>query len=312
MRKQEEILICGGSGSLGNALVRLLKKKYDPHGIRIYSRGEYLQWQMARALSDEGINDNIAFLIGDIRDKERLNLAMKNVDVVINCAALKHVPAAEFNPFEACKTNIEGAQNIIECAIQNNVHKVMHISTDKAIEPINLYGMTKGVAEKMFIHGNSYTGGRAPRMSCCRYGNVIASRGSVIELFREQAKNGVVNITDERMTRFWITLDQVAQFIVDNVKAMKGQEIFIPKMPSMNIMDLKAVVAPDADIKIIGIRQGEKLHEKMISNHETIYLKEEKNHYVLDYKTKGAGSDWEYASNTNEWKLSKKELKEMI
>lgn len=308
----KEILIIGGTGSLGSTLLRKIKTWRHPKGIRIYSRDEYKQWKLATELTEEGLIDEVAFLVGDVRDKERLEMAMTNADIVINCAALKHVPSCEYNPFEAVKTNIIGSENVINCAIANGVEKVMHISTDKCVLPINLYGATKTVAEKLFIHGNVYTGGRKPFMSCCRYGNVIASRGSVVELFKQQAKNGKVFITDPLMTRFWITLDDVAEFIIDRIEEMNGEEIFIPKMPSMNIMDLKEAVAPDADVTVIGIRKGEKLHECLVSQYETIYLQDRGDYFTLDHKTRVPEKDWEYTSDKNDWQLTVQELKEVI
>ncbi len=309
MIKDKEILILGGTGSLSKALIKLLLQKYKTRGIRIYSRDEYKQWQFRNELKSQGYNKGYAFLIGDIRDKERLNMAMRNVDTVINCAAMKQVPACEYNPFEAVKTNIIGSKNIIECAIGNKVSKVMHISTDKAVDPVNLYGNTKAVAESLFINGNIYTGGRDTIMSCCRYGNVIGSRGSVVELFKQQREKGLVYITDERMTRFWITLDQVADFIIRSIQDMQGEEIFIPKMPSMSIMNLKETIAPDCKHEIIGIRKGEKLHETLIAEHETIYMDEQKDRFVLDFKDRKKSKEWSYASDNNEWQLTIEELR---
>lgn len=280
--KNKEILITGGTGSLGKVITKKLLE-LDVKGIRVYSRCEYKQWQMKKEFG----TDKISYLIGDVRDEKRLSLAMKGVDIVINTAAMKQVPACEENPIEAIKTNVDGAINVIYAAIENNVKKVMHISTDKAVYPINLYGMTKGCTEKLFINANTYSP-HGTIFSCCRYGNVIGSRGSVIPLFRKQAKTGVLKITDYEMTRFWINIDKVANFIIKRINSMDGQEIFVPVMPSAKIIDLASVIGPDCKIETIGIRDGEKMHEVLLTNEESsfteVICKDQDSYYKITTK----------------------------
>jgi UDP-N-acetylglucosamine 4,6-dehydratase len=263
------VLITGGTGSFGKMFTSLLLKEWNPDSVRIYSRGELLQWEMQQKIQDE----RLRFFIGDVRDKDRLYRAMNDVDIVVHAAALKQVPAAEYNPIEAVKTNIDGASNVINASIDNGVEKVMALSTDKAVHPVNLYGATKMVAEKLFVQGNTYAGGRNTRFACTRYGNVVGSRGSIIPLFLEQRKQGRVTITDERMTRFWLTLEQGARFVAHCIETMKGGEIFVPKIPSMRITDLAKVIAPDCNVEIIGIRPGEKLHEVLLTEDEARHSK---------------------------------------
>lgn len=310
--KDKEILITGGTGSLGKTITKLLLSKYKPHGIRIFSRDELKQWEFRNLLSYEGYEDGIAWLIGDVRDKNRLDRAMNGVDIVFNTAAMKQVPACEYNPMEAIKTNIHGAENIVDCAIDNKVSTVMHISTDKAIYPINLYGATKAVAEKLFLNANNYTGGHGTKFSVCRYGNVIGSRGSIVPLFIEQSRTGCITITDERMTRFWITLEDVAQFIINACMITKGNEIFVPKMPSIKITDLVKAIDTDCKTKIIGIRKGEKLHECLITEEESIYRFEGIDFYIIypDNKVK-LSEPFIYTSDKNTF-LSIEEIKKRI
>jgi len=308
------ILLTGGTGSFGNKFTEMILK-YDPKSLRIYSRGEYNQYIM-----DQKFNDNkIRFLIGDVRDRERLYRAMNCVDIVVHAAALKQVPACEYNPIEAVKTNVDGAINIIDAAIDNSVEKVLAISTDKSVHPVNLYGATKMVAEKLFIQGNTYTGTRKTRFSCVRYGNVIGSRGSVIPLFYEQKKNGVLTITDEKMTRFWLTLEQGVNFVINSIERMLGGEIFVPKIPSMRMMDLAEAIAPEAKKEIIGIRPGEKLHEIMITEDEARHTKEFFDYFVIepefpfwDEKNhvdgKSLPDGYRYSSDINDRWLTKEEL----
>jgi len=231
-------------------------------------------------------DERLRFFIGDVRDKDRLYRAMNDVDIVVHAAALKQVPAAEYNPMEAVKTNIDGAANIINASIDNSVEKVMALSTDKAVHPVNLYGATKMVAEKLFMQGNAYAGGRNTRFACTRYGNVVGSRGSIIPLFLEQRKQGRVTITDERMTRFWLTLDQGAQFVAQCIETMKGGEIFVPRIPSMRITDLAKVMAPDCEVEIIGIRPGEKLHEVLLTEDEARHSKDMGDYFVIEPELK--------------------------
>lgn len=307
-----EILITGGTGSLGKAITKKLIENYKPRGIRIYSRDEFKQWVMQNELKKKGYDKNIDFLIGDVRDKDRLSRAMNRVNLVFNAAAMKQVPACENNPIEAVNTNINGARNIIDTAIDNKVGIVMHISTDKAVYPINLYGATKTVAEKLFLHSNNYTGGHNTIFSVCRYGNVIGSRGSIVPLFLEQAKNGRITITDKRMSRFWITLDTVADFIIQAAMTTDGNEIFIPRMSSVMISDVISVLAPGIPIDEIGIRKGEKLHECLITSEESEYAKIYDNMWIINKNIKEEMCDrWSYTSDNNIF-LKESEIRELI
>jgi UDP-N-acetylglucosamine 4,6-dehydratase len=240
-------------------------RRFHPSKIIIFSRDELKQHEMRISGFDD---PSLRYFIGDVRDIDRLRRAMDGVDVVIHAAALKQVPSCEYNPFEAVKTNILGAQNVIDAAIDSRVAKVLALSTDKAVNPVNLYGATKLCAEKIFIQGNAYSRPQKTRFSCVRYGNVIGSRGSVIPVFLEQKKSGKITITDERMTRFWITLEQSVEFVISTLSHMQGGEIFVPKIPSMRIMDLARAIAPECEVEIIGIRPGEKLHEALITEEE--------------------------------------------
>ena len=262
--KGKNILITGGTGSFGKKCVEALIKKGPPDRLVVFSRDELKQYEMGQQINHPAIR----FFIGDVRDKERLYRAMDRVDVVIHAAALKQVPACEYNPFEAVKTNIMGAVNVIDAAIDRGVQRVVALSTDKAVSPINLYGATKLCAEKLFVQGNIYSGYNPTIFSCVRYGNVVASRGSVVPLFIHQKSTGVITITDTRMTRFWITLEQGVEFVIRSLQNMQGGEIFVPKIPSMNVTDLAEALAPGCDIKISGIRPGEKIHELLISPDE--------------------------------------------
>jgi len=261
------ILITGGTGSFGQAFTRILLDEYKPAKIIIYSRDELKQHDMQR--TDGFDHKSVRYFVGDVRDKDRLLRAMHDVDIVVHAAAMKQVPACEYNPIEAIKTNIDGGRNIIECAIDAGVERVIALSTDKAVSPVNLYGATKLVAEKLFVQGNSYAGGQQTRFSCTRYGNVVGSRGSVVPLFKKQRVSGTVTITDDRMTRFWLTLEQGARFVIKCLERMEGGEVFVPKIPSMRVTDLAKALAPDCEIKMIGIRPGEKLHEAMVSRDES-------------------------------------------
>lgn len=252
--KNKVILLTGGTGSFGNKFTEIVLKEHNPKVIRIFSRGEKKQLDMKNKFND----DRLRFFIGDVRDAGRLHRAMADADIVVHAAALKQVPACEYNPIEAVRTNVDGAINVIDTAIDNRVDRVMAISTDKAVHPVNLYGATKMTAEKLFIQGNSYSGDIGTKFSCVRYGNVIGSRGSVIPLFLEQKKKGVITITDETMTRFWITPEQGVKFVIDCISRMKGGEIFIPKISSMKIMDLAEAIAPDAKKRLLGFDQEKK------------------------------------------------------
>ena len=317
--ENKTILVTGGSGSFGRIFSEILLEEYKPKSIRIYSRGELLQVQMEQEFNHE----RLRFFIGDVRDEKRLNRAMSGADIVVHAAALKHVPACEYNPLEAVKTNIEGTANVINSAIDNEVEKVMLISTDKAVHPVNLYGATKMVAEKLTIQGNSYTGGKNTRFSCVRYGNVIGSRGSVIPVFKEQMKSGVITITDERMSRFWITLDQGVRFVIRCIEQMEGGEIFVPKIPSMKLTDLADAIAPHIKKQHVGIRPGEKLHEVLLTEDEARHTKEYDTHFMIEPELKfwektdrNGGRElpegFRYASDTNTVWLSIDDLKKMI
>lgn len=313
------ILITGGTGSFGKMFTSLLLKEWNPDSVRIYSRGELLQWEMQQKNQDE----RLRFLIGDVRDKDRLYRAMNDVDIVVHAAALKQVPTAEYNPIEAVKTNIDGAANVINASIDNGVERVMALSTDKAVHPVNLYGATKMVAEKLFVQGNAYAGGRKTRFACTRYGNVVGSRGSIVPLFLEQRKQGRVTITDERMTRFWLTLEQGARFVARCIETMKGGEIFVPKIPSMRITDLARVIAPDCEVEIIGIRPGEKLHEVLLTEDEARHSKDMGDYFVIEpelrfwqkndgHEGKPLPEGFRYSSENNTAWLDADELISMI
>ena len=313
-------LITGGTGSFGNEFVEIALKEFKPKVIRIYSRDELKQLNMKNKFNDD---ERLRFFLGDVRDKNRLLRAMEDVDIVIHSAALKQVPACEYNPIEAVRTNIEGAINIIDSAIEAGVEKVMALSTDKSVHPVNLYGATKLVAEKLFIQGNAYTGKKKTKFSCVRYGNVIGSRGSIIPIFFEQKKNGIITITDERMTRFWIALERGVRFVVNCIEKMRGGEVFVPKIPSMRIIDLADAVAPKCKREIIGIRPGEKLDEILITEQEARYTKEFKDYFIIEpnfpfwdmknyINAKPLKDDFKYTSDNNNWWLTKEELKKMI
>lgn len=260
----KNILVTGGTGSFGNKFAEIVLRDFTPNKLIIFSRDELKQHEMRQRFPDHS-GSPVRYFIGDVRSRERLERAFQGVDIVVHAAALKQVPACEYNPFEAIQTNVIGGKNVIDAALDKKVSKVMFISTDKAVNPINLYGATKLCAEKMAIQANAYATQSGTRVSACRYGNVVGSRGSVIPVFTKQRKTGRITITDDRMTRFWLTLEQGVKFVIDSIERMVGGEIFIPKIPSMNIMDLAKAIAPDCDIDTIGIRPGEKLHEALIS-----------------------------------------------
>jgi UDP-N-acetylglucosamine 4,6-dehydratase len=259
------VLITGGTGSFGKKFTEIMLHDYHPKKLIIFSRDELKQHEMRMS----GFDDlSLRYFIGDVRDGDRLRRSMGGVDIVIHSAALKQVPACEYNPIEAVMTNVLGARNVIDAALDMSVSKVLALSTDKAVNPINLYGATKLVAEKLFVQANAYSGTGPTRFSCVRYGNVVGSRGSVIPLFLKQRDNGCITVTDSRMTRFWITLEQGVLFVLRCIEQMHGGEVFVPKIPSMNIMDLAKAIAPNCQVEQIGIRPGEKLHELLISEDE--------------------------------------------
>lgn len=263
--KNQVVLVTGGTGSFGKKFIKILQEEKQPKKIIVFSRDELKQHEMQVG----GYNqENLRYFIGDIRDRERLVRALHGVDIVVHAAALKQVPACEYNPMEAIKTNIMGTANVVEAALDAGVKKVLTVSTDKAVSPANLYGATKLAAEKLTIQSNAYAGGSATRFACVRYGNVVGSRGSVVPLFLKQRSQGTVTITDDRMTRFWLSLEQGVRFVIQCIEEMEGGEVFIPKIPSTKVTDLAKAIAPDAKLNIIGIRPGEKLHEVLISEDE--------------------------------------------
>ncbi len=305
------VLVTGGSGSFGKKFINIMLQEYHPAKIIVFSRDELKQHEMRVAGYDD---PTLRYFIGDIRDKERCKRAFDGADLVIHAAALKQVPACEYNPMEAIKTNILGSSNVIDAAIDAGVSRVVALSTDKAVNPVNLYGATKLAAEKLFVQSNAYAGGRAVRFSCVRYGNVVGSRGSVVPVFLKQRESGKVTVTDDRMTRFWISLDQGARFVIRAAENMFGGEVFVPKIPSMKVIDLAKAMAPKAKVEIIGIRPGEKLHEVLISDDEARQTVELDDMFVVQpAESLWFGRDWEakgkslpdgfrYASDNNtEW-----------
>lgn len=272
------ILITGGTGSFGHCFIRQTLARYSPKKIIVYSRDEMKQWEMAKTLKND---PRIRFFVGDVRDRNRLYRAMDGVDFVVHAAAMKIVPVAEYNPFECIRTNIDGAMNVIDAAIDRKVRRVVALSTDKASSPANLYGATKLASDKLFVSGNSYSGGKGTMFSVVRYGNVMGSRGSVIPFFLEQKEKGVLPITDERMTRFMITLEQGVETVWNAFGDMHGGEIYVRKIPSMTISDIARAVAPNARHEIIGIRPGEKLHEQMISPEDSYNTYEYADYYKI-------------------------------
>jgi UDP-N-acetylglucosamine 4,6-dehydratase len=315
------VLITGGTGSFGKKFARKMLE-YDVRKVIILSRDELKQYEMSQEFTDP----RMRFFIGDVRDQERLNRAFDGVDIVVHAAALKHVTACEYNPFEAVRTNILGAQNVIDAAINRGVKRVIALSTDKAANPINLYGATKLASDKLFIAANSYVGDVPTRFSVVRYGNVVGSRGSVIPFFHKLRNTGQLPITDERMTRFWITLDQGVQFVQDCLGRMKGGEIFVPKIPSVKIVDLARVIAPNCKMEFVGIRPGEKLHEAMITEDDArktvefdsyfvikpeypVWLDEHESHF---YGGIPLHERFSYSSHTNSHWLSDDEIRQYL
>lgn len=278
MFDNSSICITGGTGSFGKKFIPMTLANYNPKRIIIYSRDEMKQWEMAQSFSGD---KRVIFMVGDVRDKERLSRALDGVDYVVHAAATKIVPIAEYNPFECIKTNINGAMNLIDCSIERGVKRVVALSTDKASNPINLYGATKLAADKLFIAGNSYASIYETRFSVVRYGNVMGSRGSVIPFFRQQSITGVIPITDPRMTRFMITLEQGVKLVWHAFEDMSGGEIYVKKIPSMSILDIANAIAPDAEKKIVGIRPGEKIHEQMIGLEDAPYTFAYAEHYKI-------------------------------
>ena len=327
MFQNKSILITGGTGSFGKQCVETLLNHHQPKKIIVYSRDELKQYEMAQKF-DSPI---MRYFIGDVRDEQRLGMAMREVDYVIHAAALKHIPVAEYNPMECIKTNINGADNVINVALEQGVDKVIALSTDKAVNPINLYGATKLAADKLFVAANNLAGDRKTRFSVVRYGNVLGSRGSVVPFFQKLIQEGAteIPITDPRMTRFWITLNQGIDFVLKNFTRMQGGEIFVPKIPSMKMTDMAEALAPGVPHKIVGIRPGEKLHEVMCPVESSHLTLEFDDHYVikptieysysLDYTTNALGEegipvapDFVYSSDVNQEWLTNSQLWEIL
>jgi UDP-N-acetylglucosamine 4,6-dehydratase len=320
--QESAVLITGGTGSFGKKFVDIMLREYRPRKLIIFSRDELKQHEMQ---TGGGCNHpSLRYFLGDVRDVDRLRRAFHGVDVVVHAAALKQVPACEYNPFEAVMTNIMGARNIIEAALDAGVKKVLALSTDKAVNPVNLYGATKLAAEKLFTQGNVYSGADPTRFSCTRYGNVVGSRGSVVPLFLQQRECGRITITDPRMTRFWLTLEQGVRFVIHCAERMYGGEVFVPKIPSTNIMDLAELIAPGCRVDSIGIRPGEKLHEVLVSEDEARNAVELEDMYVVKplnvwehpprYLEEGNAllDGFRYASDNNPSKLRGERLRQLI
>ena len=287
------MLVTGGTGSFGRRFIKTILDKHAPRRVVVFSRDELKQYEFRQEIGDD---PRVRFFIGDVRDRERLSRAFDGVDIAVHAAALKQVPAAEYNPFEAIKTNVNGAQNVIDAAVDREVERVIALSTDKASSPINLYGATKLVSDKLFVAANAYAGAHQTRFSVVRYGNVIGSRGSVVPYFQRLAPTGVIPITDERMTRFWITLDQGVEFVIRMIAAMRGGELFVPRIPSMRLIDLALAVAPSARIEIVGIRPGEKLHEEMIGVDDARRTRDAGDFFVMQPDVEWwSATAWEHA-----------------
>jgi UDP-N-acetylglucosamine 4,6-dehydratase len=314
------ILLTGGTGSFGQAFTRRVISEFPTAIIRVYSRDELKQSEMQERFGDE----QIRFFIGDVRNRQRLQRATKGADIVVHAAAMKQVTACEYNPFEAVQTNILGSQHVVDCAIDAGVEKVVALSTDKAVNPVNLYGATKLCEEKIVVQGNAYAAGSHTRLACVRYGNVVGSRGSVVPVFqRQRAEQGHLTITDERMTRFWLTLDEAVDLVFFALDNMEGGEVFVPRIPSMRVTDLAEAIAPGLPIELIGIRPGEKLHEVLITVDEARHTIRAGSVYVVlpEQVSWAKGSEWQgellpegfvYSSDTNEWWLEPSELEAML
>jgi len=315
------VLVTGGTGSFGKKFVEIMLKEYHPGKLIVFSRDELKQHEMRVSGYD---HPSLRYFIGDVRDLERLRRAMHGVGIAIHAAALKQVPACEYNPMEAIKTNILGSSNVVEAAIDAGVRKVIALSTDKSVNPINLYGATKLAAEKLFVQSNAYAAGTATRFSCVRYGNVVGSRGSVIPIFLKQRQNGKLTITDARMTRFWLTLEQGVRFVIRCTEQMLGGEVFVPKIPSTRIADLARVIAPQAELEVIGIRPGEKLHEVLIHEDEARTTVELDDMFVvMPTAALWFGHEWQelgqplptgfrYGSETNQKWLNDDEIRQLL
>ncbi len=318
--RESAVLVTGGTGSFGKKCIAILLAEYQPRRVIVFSRDELKQHEMRTGGYD---HPSMRYFIGDVRDRDRLRRAMHGVDIVIHAAAMKQVPACEYNPNEAVKTNVEGARNVVDAAIDCGVRKVLGLSTDKAVNPVNLYGATKLCAEKLLVQGNSYSGAQDTRFSCTRYGNVLGSRGSVIPLFRQQRPSGKITVTDRRMTRSWLTLEQGVHFVLDCLEQMHGGEVFVPRIPSMKIMDLAEAICPECEIEVTGVRPGEKLHEVMLSRDEARHSLQVDGKYVIlpeypwwSQERWGEGrpldEGFEYTSDKNDLWVTVDELRRMI
>ena len=317
---QDSILVTGGTGSFGKKFVETMLRDYHPHRLVVFSRDELKQHEMRTSGLD---HPNLRYFIGDVRDADRLKRALSGITVVVHAAALKQVPACEYNPFEAIQTNIMGGRNVIDAALDQGVRRILALSTDKAVNPVNLYGATKLCAEKMFVQANSYAGSQNTRFSCARYGNVVGSRGSVIPIFMEQRQRGRITITDARMTRFWLTLDHGVNFVIRCLEQMHGGEIFVPRIPSMRLVDLAETIAPGCEIEYIGIRPGEKLHETLISEDESRYALSTDEMFVIQpahpwwksenwVRARRVPEGFRYASDSNDQWLTRSELEDLV
>lgn len=317
------VLVTGGTGSFGRRFVQTVLRDFEVSRLVVFSRDELKQEEMRTQcnLTDP----RIRYFLGDVRDRDRLYRALNGIDAVVHCAALKQVPALEYNPIEAVKTNVQGSENLISAAIDRGVKRVIALSTDKAVNPINLYGATKLVAEKLFTQGNIYADPHGTKFACTRYGNVVGSRGSVIPLFLRQRAGGVITVTDERMTRYWVTLDQSVRFVVRCLDQMAGGEVFVPKLPSMALKEVIRVIAPECRIETIGIRAGEKRHEVLVSRNESHYAYELDDMFVIEpviffrrpepwpwASAKRMPADTKYASDTNPLWLTPDQLRAMV
>jgi UDP-N-acetylglucosamine 4,6-dehydratase len=317
---QESVLVTGGTGSFGKKFVEIMLREYRPQRLAILSRDELKQHEMRTSGFD---HPSLRYFIGDVRDGERLKRAFSGVTIVVHAAALKQVPACEYNPFEAIQTNIMGGRNVIDAAIDQGVKRILALSTDKAVNPINLYGATKLCAEKVFVQANAYAGAQNTRFSCARYGNVVGSRGSVVPVLLEQRKRGKITITDPRMTRFWLTLEHGVKFVIACLEQMHGGEIFVPKIPSMRLADLADTIAPGCEVEYIGIRPGEKLHEVLVSDDESRNTLETEEMFVIQpvhpwWKSehwvhgRRLPEGFRYSSDTNDRWLTRRELEELV
>jgi UDP-N-acetylglucosamine 4,6-dehydratase len=317
---EESILVTGGTGSFGKKFVEIMLRDYQPQRLIVFSRDELKQHEMRTSGFD---HPSLRYFIGDVRDAERLKRAFLGVTMVVHAAALKQVPACEYNPFEAIQTNIMGGHNVIDAAIDQGVHRILALSTDKAVNPINLYGATKLCAEKMFVQSNVYAGARNTNFSCARYGNVVGSPGSVIPVFLEQRRRGRITLTDGRMTRFWLTVNQAVKFVIRCLEQMDGGEIFVPKIPSMRLVDLAETIGPGCQVEYIGIRPGEKLHEVLVSEDESRQTLETEDMFVIQpshpwwksenwFNAKPVPQGFRYSSDTNERWLTRHQMEELV